>query len=168
MAASHVPTGCRLLDVGSEEGFFLDMLEGRFSRAVGIDPVYKEVQHQDRRLMVPGRFPHDLEAVQGPFDVITMIAVLEHLPVDDLEGAARACSELLAPGGRVIITMPSPGVDNILKVLKKLGLVEARSLDEHHGLSPHNVLSIFQEQGFRIQVRKKFQLGLNNLMVLHK
>jgi SAM-dependent methyltransferase len=40
------------------------------------------------------------EEVAGTFDAVTMIAVLHHLP---LEPALRHASELLAPGGRLLV-----------------------------------------------------------------
>jgi SAM-dependent methyltransferase len=40
------------------------------------------------------------EEVDGTFDTITMVAVLHHLP---LEAALRHASELLEPGGRLLV-----------------------------------------------------------------
>jgi SAM-dependent methyltransferase len=43
--------------------------------------------------------------VEGPFDVITMWHVLEHLP--DPMAALERSHELLAPGGRLIVSVPN-------------------------------------------------------------
>lgn len=43
-------------------------------------------------------------SVEGEFDAVTCLSVLEHIP--DHRGAVRAMMGLLAPGGRLIITGP--------------------------------------------------------------
>ena len=47
--------------------------------------------------------------------MITMLAVLEHVPEDAQAELAAACERILKPGGRVVITVPSPQVDTILE-----------------------------------------------------
>ena len=59
-----------------------------------------------RYRLVRGRFPAD--APQREFDVITMLAVLEHVPDDALDEWIDACRSRLRPGGRVVVSIPSP------------------------------------------------------------
>ena len=54
------------------------------------------------------------------FDVITLLAVLEHVETDDLVVWRDACARLLEPGGLIVATVPSPRVDEILHTLMTL------------------------------------------------
>lgn len=48
--------------------------------------------------------------VPGTFDAITMTEVLEHIPPDDARSVLQKVRELLAPGGRLILTVPTARV----------------------------------------------------------
>ena len=167
-AASHVPLRARLLDIGSEDGTFIRSLQNRIDHAVGMDPAYAKAMSKSGYKLIPGRFPRDIGGLQGTFQAITMIAVIEHLPAEELEICVRSCAELLDLDGLVIITMPSPRVDKILYYLKKAGLVQARTLDEHYGLEPDLALQAFLNGPFDLLVSQKFQFGLNNLFVFKR
>lgn len=53
---------------------------------------------------------------EGPFDVILMIDVIEHL--NDVGGAFRSARKLLAPGGTFVVSTPSPwALNNIGRIL---------------------------------------------------
>lgn len=155
--------GSRLLDVGCHQGELLDGIASHLRLAVGIDPLANP-RNNGNLSVKRGTFPHD--HVDGEFDVITMLAVIEHMP--DLPRVAERCLELLAPGGRVIITVPSTFVDRILTCLLKLRLIDGMSLEEHHGFQPDDAVRAFERIGLTCICRRKFQLGLNNLFVLER
>ena len=104
----------------------------------------------------------------SPFDAITMLAVLEHIPDSEYMSLREGCVRFLKPGGHLIITVPSPLVDHILKVLKVFRLIDGMSLEEHHGYEVGQTASIFPPPAFRLVCRKHFQLGLNNLFVFQR
>jgi predicted SAM-dependent methyltransferase len=97
-----------------------------------------------------------------------MLAVLEHLPPEALEETPSACAALLHPGGRLVITVPSPAVDRILHWLERLRLIEGIGLHEHHGVHPATTQRLFSHPVFRLLVHRRFQLGLNNLFVFER
>ena len=74
---------------------------------------------------------------------------------------------MLSPGGRLIITVPHPFVDKILDVLFFLHLIEAETLDEHHGFEPNELFTYFSG-ALRLVLHERFQLGLNNVFVFEK
>jgi hypothetical protein len=74
----------------------------------------------------------------------------------------------LKPGGRIVITVPSPRVDAILHVLLKLRLIDGISAHEHYGFEPGLTPQVFPAPRFRLVRRQTFQLGLNNLFVFEK
>jgi 2-polyprenyl-3-methyl-5-hydroxy-6-metoxy-1,4-benzoquinol methylase len=162
-----IPPGARILDIGSADGALFQSLPPVAEGSMGIDPTLKANITVAGRPLVAGFFPKDMP-VAGPFDAITMLAVLEHFPATEYAELRRGCAQYLKPGGRLLITVPSPAVDHILAVLKFLRLVDGMSLEEHHGYETSQTTSIFPAPDFRLVKQKKFQLGLNNLFVFER
>jgi 2-polyprenyl-3-methyl-5-hydroxy-6-metoxy-1,4-benzoquinol methylase len=167
-AKPFIAPGSQILDIGSADGALFRQL-GRWKgeRCLGIDPTLKADIRVDDVPLVAGCFPKDMPAVE-PFDVITLLAVLEHFPPSEYENLQGGCIKFLKPGGRLIITVPSAAVDRILAVLKFLRLIDGMSLEEHHGYQVEQTTAIFPAKSFRLLRRKGFQLGLNNLFVFER
>ncbi|TMG40066.1 MAG: class I SAM-dependent methyltransferase [Chloroflexi bacterium] len=163
-AAPYVARGARVLDVGCADGALFRVLRGRLGGGVGIDPDLPEVRTDLGVRLIRGRFPEDL-ATDERFDVITMLAVFEHLDDAAQRRAVRACARLLRPGGRVVVTVPEPAVDRIVHALARVGLVAGMALHEHHGYAPRETPGRFADAGFSLERHERFQLGLNNLYV---
>lgn len=164
-AQGRVRAGDRLLDVGCFDRALIDRVADRTASAVGIDAVVEPAAADGVRL-VRGRFPDDLGAEPGSFDCITALAVLEHVP--DPAGFARACHRLLAPGGRVVLTVPHPAVDRIVDLMITLRLADGMDFEEHHGFDVARTGPIFEAEGFRTRAEERFQLGLNRLYEFEK
>lgn len=165
--AKWIWPGATLLDVGCWDGALLARVGDRIESGVGIDPLLPAARRERTYVLVKGRFPDDMPCA-GPFDVITMLAVLEHLPENELGCVADACRRLLQPGGRIIITIPSPAADRILGILLRLRVIDGQELADHHGLTAADVLACFRRAGFELIEWRTFQLGLNNLIALRK
>jgi hypothetical protein len=140
---------------------------GHVRHAVGIEPSLAQSVSGAGYEVIAGRFPDDLPAGQT-FDAITLLAVLEHLPPPVQADLAGALHGALNSGGRVIITVPSPRVDDILHVLLRLRLIAGIAIHEHYGFQPADTLELFPAPRFRLVKRATFQLGLNNLFVFEK
>ena len=166
-AISQIPQDARVLDIGSEDGYLFEIIGDRISTGVGIDPLLTKTEHHGRYTLVPGHFPEQVPR-ETPFNAIVMLAVIEHFPEEILQNCDTLCRELLHDDGRVIITVPSKYVDTILTILKWLHLVDADTLDEHHGFEVSMVEEIFSSDSFKLVHREYFQLGLNNLFVFQK
>ncbi len=168
-AAGHIPEAARVLDIGCFDGVLFKRLRRRAISGVGIDPLAPPFECPSYRL-IRGTFPQDLPP--GRFAVITALAVVEHIDEAQLPALIAACHDRLSPDGRLIITMPSPLVDVILRVLRFLRLLDGMSMEEHHGATPKTVQAAFttapddQEGLFSLVHHERFQLGLNNLLVL--
>ena len=122
-----------MLDVGCGDGELFRALEGDISRGVGIEPTLEAKMTLAGCELLPGNFPDEIPVTGETFDVVTMLAVLEHIPPDGQAKLAAACAAILNSGGRVVITVPSPRVDDILHVLLALRLVDGISAHEHYG-----------------------------------
>lgn len=166
-ARPFVRAGDVVVDVGCADGEMFRRWHGHIRRGIGVDPALATRVVNDRFELIPGRFP---EAVPDGVscDVITMLAVLEHLPPDEQARLADACDALLVPGGRVVITVPSPRVDDILHVLLRLKLIGGMAAHEHYGFDPAQTPGIFPPPRYTMLRGSKFQLGLNNLFVFEK
>ncbi len=165
MARPFIPRGARVLDIGCHQGEFLQSLGCHIGPSVGIDPLVEPETGPNYRLVralfrEPAPFPNK------SFDVVVMLATLEH--IRDKDTLSRECARLLAPGGRVIITVPSKFVDTIIEWLCRLHLADGMSVDEHHGYDPSTTPEIFRRQGFMLERARRFQLGLNHLFVFEK
>ena len=135
--------------------------------SVGIDPDLTEPERIGSNRLLPGLFPHALPDVE-PFDVITMLAVLEHVVPEHQAPSAIQCHAFLVPGGHLLITVPSPAVDHVLEFLRRLRLVHAKTLDQHYGYEVEMTPEIFGAAGLELVRRNSFQLGLNNFFVFRE
>jgi 2-polyprenyl-3-methyl-5-hydroxy-6-metoxy-1,4-benzoquinol methylase len=163
----YIKHGARVLDIGSADGALFQQAWGLASGCVGIDPTLKEPVKTGRFVLLPGFFPRDMPS-EKPFDVITMLAVLEHFPDSEQAAVAEGCARFLVPDGLLLITVPSPNVDLILKWLRFFRLVDGMSLEEHHGYEVTQTTRIFPAPRFELVTHKTFQLGLNNLFVFRR
>ena len=164
-AVKRIPTGSRVLDIGSYDGRLFDVLGDRLGSGVGIDPNPLRTGTFGAYELRKGNFP-DADLSSG-FDRITILAVIEHIPRDLQDPVAQACADLLEPGGRVIITVPSPIVDSILKWLGRLHLLRCVEFHQHYGLDPAEVFQTFSAH-LRPVERRRIQFGLNNLFVFER
>lgn len=119
----------RVLDIGCGTGFLLERLAERGFSGIGIDLSPESVEHANRRLAEIGASDR-LSAVvgsayeppQGPFDLIALTDVLEHL--EDPRACLAALRAQLAPEGLLVISTPN-----------RRSLPGARRWLAEHGLS---------------------------------
>lgn len=167
VASNHIPARSRVIDVGAHRGEFFDFLGEKLQLGFGIEPLLDAPLQAGSYSIHPGFFP-SVKPLSCNWDVITMLAVLEHVPRDGQAALVTACYDLLKPRGRVIITVPSPFVDNILHLLKAARLIDGMSLEEHFGYVPDETPILFSEPRFKLRKHERFQLRLNHLFVLEK
>jgi len=65
------------------------------------------------------------------FDLVTMLAVVEHLSPTSLVTIFQESHRVLRPGGRLVITTPAAWSDGILKFMARVNLVSKEEIDEH-------------------------------------
>ena len=155
----------RVLDIGCHQGEFLEKLGDAIGFSAGLDPLATP-RETPRYRIVAKSFAEPVDFPAGSFDAIILLATLEH--IRDKMPLAREARRLLAPGGRLIMTVPSPRVDDIVHTLVRLGLADGMSLEEHHGFKPADTRAIFETAGLELEAHQTFQLGLNHLFVFRQ
>lgn len=166
-AQRFVRKGDVVLDIGCADGAMFEKWRGFIKYGYGIEPELRNKIETDFYTLLPGPFPEALPPGVN-CNAITMLAVLEHIQPEEqvlLPGRAHA---LLNEGGRVIITVPSPRVDDILDVLMRLHVIDGMEAEEHYGFEPAETERLFTAPLFRLLHKESFQLGLNNLFVFER
>jgi len=157
--------GSRVCDLGCGlEMAFLDFAEDKIARGVGIDDQVESGTHsrwQRIHADLRARLPFN----DAEFDHVVMLAVFEHLVQP--EAVLREACRILVPGGSLIMTWPAAMVDPILNALHSLHLIsDEMESDEHQKRMPvSEVQAMLKRMGFREFYHRKFEWGLNNLMV---
>ncbi len=65
------------------------------------------------------------------FDVVSLLAVVEHLNPDSMALLFQQCRRVLRPGGMVVLTTPAAWSDGLLHVMAHLNLVSMEEIHEH-------------------------------------
>lgn len=167
-AYPHIRNGSRVCDLGCGlETAFLDYAADRIAYGAAVDDQLMEDargrwQCVRRDLRSPVPFPAE------HFDHVVMLAVLEHLV--EPEPVLREACRVLVPGGSLILTWPAAAVDPILSTMHKLRLIsDEMESDEHQERIPVKALQVMLEKiGFHEFLHKRFEFGLNNLLVATK
>lgn len=161
-------TGKSILDIGCHKGeLFQDMLKNKPINGDGIDNVLTTQIKTEDYTLFPGFFPQDFP-LQKQYDNITLLAVLEHIPEDELQRYPEKLARFLNPDGRVIITVPSKYVDYILNLLLFFKLIDGMDLIHHQNFERSLIKEIFMANGYTLIAEKRFELGLNLLYVFEK
>jgi 2-polyprenyl-3-methyl-5-hydroxy-6-metoxy-1,4-benzoquinol methylase len=91
------------------------------------------------------------------FDVVSMLAVFEHIEPENLVGIHKEIHRILKPGGMYVMTTPAIWTDGLLKFLAKLHLISNISISEHKNSYNHSMISsILQEAHFE---KNRLQFG---------
>jgi ubiquinone/menaquinone biosynthesis C-methylase UbiE len=153
---------CRLLDIGCGwDARFLRAVEPYVGTGLGVDwkaPCVAEGKIRTERLNLEERLPY----ADSSFEVITMLAVLEHLAQP--EAILREVRRVLVPGGSLVLTVPSKVARPVLEFLAfRLGWVNPDEIADHKRyFDREDLVALLEETGLRLAEHRYFQLRMNN------
>ncbi|MBM3709389.1 MAG: class I SAM-dependent methyltransferase [Actinobacteria bacterium] len=155
-------------DIGcGVEADFLVSIKSFIGKGWGIDQK-TAINSFDNIIIKKTRLVTSIPFENNFFDIVTMLAVLEHL--DHPEEILKEIFRILKPGGIVILTTPTPAAKKILEFLAyKVKLSSMEEISDHkHYWSRDELLKEMQGSNFDIVAAKYFEFGLNNFIVAKK
>lgn len=131
----------RLIPEALRQGRILDIGCGSYPYFLA-HTSFKEkfaIEQRDPAVTMPEIHWHTLNLNDGAglpfpncyFDVITLLAVVEHLNPDRLINLYREGYRTLRPGGMIILTTPAAWSDGLLRLMARFNLVSAEEIDDH-------------------------------------
>jgi ubiquinone/menaquinone biosynthesis C-methylase UbiE len=161
-------TDCRLLDIGCGwDASFLRAAEPFICSGVGVDfkaPKLRTGKIRTERLTLQGHLPF----ADASFDLVTMLAVLEHL--EQPKAILQEIYRVLRPGGNLVLTVPSKAAQPVLEFLAfRLGVVSRAEIADHKVYYNRETLTLLLEEvGLEVITHRYFQLWMNNFCVANR
>lgn len=172
MADSLVPESSRqgrILDIGC--GSYPSFLHStRFHEKFGLDRALSGPTIAAARDAGIHLAAHDLNCdaplpyQSGSFEIVTLLAVFEHVDPARLVPLMMEVYRVLAADGMLIITTPAEWTSGILRLLVLLRLVSAEEIEEHQGAySSGDIREILEQAGFQFNRIHSgaFEFGMN-------
>lgn len=159
-----------ILDIGC--GFPpLFLKKVNFRNKYGIDINLKKDAKEKSIHLISLDATSGLPFKENSFEVITMLAVIEHIKETEILSLLKDCRKILKKGGLLIITTPSPSSIFLLRLMCKLNLVSKEEIYEHKKhYTLREITNKLIQSGFdknRIK-KKKFEFSMNLLVYAYK
>lgn len=165
----HLPSGGHLLDIGcGHSAALLRAVAPRIRQGVGID--YKVAPMQLGHIQtIQQRLTDRLPFPDASFEVVTLLAVLEHLEAE--QPILAEIRRVLQPNGKLVLTVPSIWAQPVLEFLSyRLKLIDEREIRDHKRYYDRSRLyrALVEQAQFRQFQHRYFQWGMNNFCTVIK
>lgn len=167
----RVPRDVAVLDLGcGYRGNLLKTLSRRIREGLGLDQSVSEIPAAPNVKLMRCRIDSPWELKDESFDVITSLALVEHLERPDV--FFSECYRVLRPGGCLLMTTPSKMAKPVLEFLAfRLGIISRKEIADHKRYyNSTELVEGLRRAGFAeedIQVTR-FQCGFNLMAVVWK
>ena len=165
----HIPKNSVVLDVGCGTGAtFLRTIAPQIKQGIGVDfkvETAKFSNIETIQVILDTHLPFE----DSTFDVVTMLAVLEH--IENERQILKEIYRVLIPGGKLILTVPSVWSQSVLEFLAyKLKIVSEAEIRDHKRYYNRQKLKavLVEITGFQEFHHQYFQLGMNNFCTVVK
>lgn len=161
----------RILDIGCSS-YPIFLLTSKFVEKFGIDKQYSAPTQVSKRFKL---VHYDLEKddllpfEESFFDVVSMLAVIEHLEFNDSVQVLSEVYRVLKPGGICIITVPSTWTDKMLHTMAHLSLISRVEIEDHRSnLRSSRIVKILRQAKFSAINSGYFEFFMNRWFVAMK
>jgi len=157
IANKYIPKASRsgrILDIGCGN-YPLFLMNTDFKEKYGLEKILQRdsiINHNNQRIFIKN---YDLEKqsifpfMDNYFNVITMLAVFEHIELKILVNVISEVHRALIENGLFIMTTPAGWTDRLLKLMAKLRLVSPIEIEEHKdSYYPSKIRSILENGDF--------------------
>lgn len=163
-----------ILDIGC--GFFPTFLiRSNFKNKYGIDQylvdslvIKNKYQIQLNKMNISNEI--SLPYKDDYFDVVAMLAVIEHIEGEKLKLIIQEIHRVLSKNGILVITTPSEKINKLMKTLANFGLLSSVEINDHKTLFSLKKLRTFFDKYSKLSVIKSgyFQLCANIYLIAQK
>ena len=160
--------GGRLLDIGCNLGFFLNVAREEGFSVAGVE-LNRDCAEYARNTFHIEVFSDLVERVGLPsdgFDVVTLFDVLEHVP--DIQTFLAEVGRILKPGGLLVVQ--SPNIRSVMATLTKGNWVWLSLPDHIYHFSPRSLSRFIESHGFTIKKLRTWEPAkdfADNLITAH-
>jgi len=166
---SQIPPDAEILDVGcGTKAAFLKTIAPRIKQGVGIDfkvPTTQSGNLKTTQMMLGGVLPFEDDS----FDVVTMLAVLEH--IEQEKPILQEIHRVLRDNGKLVVTVPSVWSQPVLEFLSyKLKIISEAEIRDHKRYYDRQKLRkvLVNESNFKEFKHQYFQCWMNNFCTVIK
>jgi SAM-dependent methyltransferase len=162
----------RILDIGCGPwSLFLTTVD--FSEKYGMDKMVQSNKAVQGITLINYDFENEekIPLQDDFFDVVSALAVFEHIEPASLVKIHREIHRVLKPGGVYIMTTPAFWTDRLLRFLAKIRLISDVEIKDHKGSYKHSdILSVLQKADFQKEKIKfgHFEMFMNSWAIAAK
>ncbi len=138
----------KILDIGCGSYPYFLTTSG-FKERYGIDPFLITSNVNGIILKKHNVIKNPLPFKENFFDVVTMLAVFEHIEDSKIDFVLKEILRVLKDGGFLIMTTPSPWSDKVLHAVSLFSLISAEEIHDHkHHYSKLAIEKLIEKAGF--------------------
>jgi cyclopropane fatty-acyl-phospholipid synthase-like methyltransferase len=165
----YINNGDRVLDFGcGNQGYFLKYVREIINEGIGFDSEVENGNY-DNLMFIKFIFKNKLPDNIGKFDKIVMLAVLEHIEVNNVDNLLAEFKKVLKNKGQIILTTPTPISKPLLEILAKLGIINNDEIADHKKYySKTDITELAHKNKLKLVSYKLFQLGFNSEIIFEK
>lgn len=166
-----VPRNATVLDFGcGHQAMFLRSIQRDIKNGIGIDYDATPERPAPNLEVRQFRFEDRFDFPDASFDVVSILAVLEHIPLDQVDALFREFSRILVPGGRILVTTPTPAAKPVLEFLAfRLKIISAAEIADHrHYYTEADLRDLAARHGLSCPEYRPFLWGFNCCAAMQK
>ena len=158
-----------VLDFGcGHQGYLLNYIQGKIKKGFGLDP---ETGNKQEKNLVFKKYIFNstskLPFKNKEIDKIVMLAVLEHIEINEVVYLFKEFKRILKKDGLIVLTTPTPLSKPILEFMSLIRIISREEIMDHKKYYWKKDIQIIADKtGLKLVSYSFFQLGLNSIATL--